>query len=244
VLIGKKVLAVVPARGGSKGIPLKNIQPVLGVPLVTRVGQLVQQIPMIDCSVLSTDHPEIKKIGEKSGLLAPFFRPEELSGDNIGDIPVLVHALNEMEIRNKCVYDIVVLLPPTSPLRRKEHVENTIEKLVYGNYDSVWTVSETDSKFHPFKQLQINDNQLQYFDSEKGKTIVSRQQLDTLFFRNGAAYSMTRNYLMKNKNDQALPLLGQNIGFVLIDDLMVNIDYPWEFKFAEFILENNNKSES
>ena len=123
-------------------------------------------------------------------------------------------------------------------------VTNTIEKLVYGNYDSVWTVSETDSKYHPFKQLQINDKQLHYFDSDQGKTIVSRHQLDPLFYRNGAAYSMTRNYLMKNKNDHALPLLSHNIGFVLIDDLMVNIDYPWEFKFAEFILANNNISES
>ena len=84
------ILAVVPARGGSKGIPLKNLSPFFGIPLVARVGQLVEKIPIIDRAVVSTDHPEIAEVAEKSGLDAPFFRPPDLSGDQIsrGSIPV------------------------------------------------------------------------------------------------------------------------------------------------------------
>lgn len=232
----KKIIAIVPARGGSKGVPLKNIQPVLGVPIVARVGQLIQEISMIDCAVLSTDHPKIKKVGEASGLLAPFFRPPELSGDSIGDWPVLTHALKEMETRDQCIYDIIVLLPPTSPLRRKEHVEQTIRKLVSGNLDSVWTISESDSKFHPLKQLRIVNGQLDYYDS-KGKSIVSRQELDTLYWRNGAAYAMTRHCLLEQKS-----IKGKRSGSVLIDEPMVNIDSHWEFELAEFILKNRQNA--
>ena len=237
MLNNKKIIAIVPARGGSKGVPLKNIQPVLGIPIVARVGHLAKKIPMIDCCVLSTDHPEIKKIGEESGLLAPFFRPAEISGDSIGDLPVLTHALEEMETRNKCTYDIVVLLPPTSPLRQKKHVEDTIKKLVFEGYDSVWTVSESDSKFHPFKQLKIVDGLLDYYDPE-GKNIISRQQLDTLYYRNGAAYAMTRECLLEQKT-----LKGKRLGYVLIEEPLVNIDYRWEFQLADFLLKSRQDSE-
>ena len=82
----KRVLAVCPARGGSKGIPLKNLQPFRGVPLVATVGQLVAKIPEIDRAVVSTDHDEIARVAEDSGLAAPFRRPETLSGDRIGDL--------------------------------------------------------------------------------------------------------------------------------------------------------------
>jgi len=244
VLQGKKVLAVIPARGGSKGVHLKNIQPVQGVPLVARVGHLVKQISMIDLSVLSTDHPEIKKIGEESGLFAPFFRPPELSGDSIGDMPVLNHALDEIENKNNCIYDIIVMLQPTSPLRQKRHVEDTIKKLVYENFDSVWTISTSDSKNHPLKQLKINCNLLNHYKLS-GQKIVSRQQLDTLYHRNGVAYSMTREYLQsyKRTNDksmQALPLQGYRVGFILIDEPVVNIDSRWEFSYAEFLLNQND----
>ena len=238
---GKKIIAIVPARGGSKGVPLKNIQPIRGVPLVAIVGNLVEKISIIDCSVLSTDHPEIKKIGEESGLEAPFFRPDEISGDNIGDIPVLIHSLEEMEKRNECVYDIVVMLPPTSPLRRSEHVIATIEKLVNQGYDAVWTVSESDTKYHPYKQLKAVNGKLHYYDADQGEKIVLRQQLDKLYYRNGVAYAMTRQYLIDHGNDQNLQLLEKKrIGFELIEELMVNIDSKWEFQFAEFILDNAN----
>ncbi len=92
---GQRILVVCPARGGSKGIPLKNLQTFHGVPLVSRVGLLVAEITEIDRAVVSTDHEEIAKVAMESGLDAPFYRPKNLSGDRISDLEVLSHALIE-----------------------------------------------------------------------------------------------------------------------------------------------------
>jgi CMP-N-acetylneuraminic acid synthetase len=226
---GKKILTVVPARGGSKGIRLKNIQSILGIPLVALVGALVQKIPIIDRAVVSTDHPKIAQIAREAGLDVPFFRPPMLSGDRIADWDVLNHALLEMEKIDNTLYDVVVMLQPTSPLRKEKHVINTIEKLVNENWDSVWTVSVTDSKNHPLKQLKINCGQLEFYDKQ-GKTIIARQQLDTLYHRNGAAYAMTRNCIINAKN-----IYGKKTGCVVLEEEMISIDTTWDLKLIEFI---------
>src|SRR5215510_2924652 len=114
---GLSVLAVVPARGGSKGIPLKNLRQVAGRSLVARVGDVIAQVPEIDRAVVWTDHAGIAKAAEEAGVAAPFMRPEALSGDFIGDIDVLTHALQSSEEIDRRRYDIVVMLQPTSPLR-------------------------------------------------------------------------------------------------------------------------------
>ena len=227
---GKKVLAVVPARGGSKGVPLKNIKPVLGVPLVARVGHLVQQIPMIDRAVVSTDHPEIARIAREAGLDIPFMRPLRLSGDRVADWDVLVHALLEVERLDGVTYDIVVMLQPTSPMRKPKHVCEAIKKLLREDWDSVWTVSETDSKCHPLKQLRVTNDQIEYYDA-KGASIVARQQLDTLYHKNGAAYVLTRECLLEQKT-----IKGGKTGALVISDEMISIDTLWDFKLVEFLL--------
>ena len=101
----------------SKGLPLKNIQPVLGVPLVARVGEIISQLPFIDRAVVSTDHPEIARVARDASIDVPFMRPPELSGDRVGDWDVLNHALQTMEDLDHVKYDLVVMLQPTSPLR-------------------------------------------------------------------------------------------------------------------------------
>ena len=94
---GKRILAVVPARGGSKGVPLKNLRKVCGRSLIAWVGDVIQQVACIDRAVVSTDHEGIASEAEKSGIDAPFRRPVELSGDRIGDVDVLQHAFTTME---------------------------------------------------------------------------------------------------------------------------------------------------
>jgi CMP-N-acetylneuraminic acid synthetase len=227
---GKKILAVVPARGGSKSVPLKNIRPVLGVPLVARVGHLVKQIPMIDRAVVSTDHPEIARIACESGLDVPFMRPPELSGDIVADWDVLCHALMEVEKLDGMVYDIVVMLQPTSPMRRSEHVCNAIKKLVEEEWDAVWTVSETDSKNHPLKQLKVVSDRVEFYDA-KGGGIIARQQLDTLYHKNGAAYAMTRECILEQKT-----IKGKKTGALLINEPAISIDTLWDFKLVEFLM--------
>lgn len=226
----QRLLAVVPARGGSKGVPLKNLQPVRGVPLVAMVGAVLEQLPEIDRKVVSTDHEAIAEAAEQAGISADFRRPPELSGDRIGDLAVLAHALNECERLDGVRYDIVLMLQPTSPLRTAAHVRQTWQRLTAEALDSVWTVSQTDSKYHPLKQLMLQDGALGYYDRE-GAGVVARQQLDTLYHRNGAAYAFTRECLLEQKT-----ILGRKAGAVVTEP-MVSIDTHWDFKLVEFYLD-------
>lgn len=227
---GKRILAVVPARGGSKGLPLKNLRPVRGVPLVTLAGQCARAVPEIDRAVVSTDHVGIAEAARLGGLDAPFMRPEHLSGDIIGDIDVLTHALKEMERLDGVTYDIVVMLQPTSPLRRPEHVRQAIRMLVADDLDSVWTLSLTDSKAHPLKQLTVQDGLMDYYD-EAGGAIIARQQLEPIYHRNGVAYAITRDYLLRGKT-----IKGPRTGALVLDGHFVSIDTEWDITLVEFIL--------
>jgi len=228
---GNSILVVVPARGGSKGVKLKNIRTINGVPLVARVGHLVGQLSYVDRAVVSTDHPEVAEIAKKSGLEVPFMRPEPLSGDVVADGHVLHHALLECERIDNRKYDLVVMLQPTSPFRKAEHVTQTVKKLIKGGYDAVWTVSETDSKAHPLKQLVFRDDILDFYDPA-GANIIARQQLTPVYHKNGVAYVMTRDCILNTKN-----IKGERTSFVVIDEFMVNIDTELDFKLAEFILQ-------
>ena len=232
MLQGKRVLAVVPARGGSKGVPLKNIQPLLDVPLLAWVAPVVKNVPLIDRTVVSTDHPEIARIAQQAGLDVPFMRPEELSADRVADWPVLVHALEQVERLDSARYDVVVMLQPTSPLRTAAEVGRAIAMLVDGNWDAVWTVSVTDSKHHPLKQLVVNDGMLGYYDP-KGAAVVARQQLSTLYHRNGVAYALTRECLLEQRS-----IRGMRTGALVSEDHHISIDTRADFKLVEWFMKN------
>ncbi len=226
----RRVLAVVPARGGSKGIPLKNLREVGGRSLVARVGDVIAELPEIDRAVVSTDHEGIAKAAEDSGIAAPFRRPEAISGDQIGDVDVLSHALEATEALDGRRYDIVVMLQPTSPLRTAADVSATIRMLVEGNWDSVWTVSVTDSKAHPLKQLSVSDGALDYYD-RLGAEVLARQQLQPVYHRNGIAYAITRECLMEKRS-----IKGQRAGALVVEGEHVSIDTEWDLALAEFML--------
>jgi len=230
---GLRVLVVVPARGGSKGIPLKNLQPVAGRPLIAWTGELVGELSWIDRAVVSTDHLLIRDAALQAGLEAPFMRPPELSGDRIGDVDVLTHALRATEADDGRHYDIVVMLQPTSPLRRATHVTECVEKLVADNLDSVWTVSPTDLKAHPLKQLVLGPSgELDYFDPG-GAGIIARQQLQPVYHRNGAAYAVTRQCL-----EETGSLMGRRSSAVVIDEPMISIDTEEDIARIEALMEH------
>ena len=226
---GLRVLAVVPARGGSKGLARKNLLPVGGVPLVARVAEVVRDCPSIDRIVVSTDDEEIAAVAVQAGLDAPFRRPGPLSGDRIGDVEVLQHALAGTEADDGHRYDVVVMLQPTSPLRTAHQVEAAITLLVDDGLDAVWTVSQTDGKAHPAKQLQLVDGLLEY-DHVDGGTVVARQQLSPLWHRNGIAYVLRRATL------EAGALLGPRTGGLVVDGPVANIDDAVDLAWAEFLL--------
>lgn len=228
---GKRVLAVVPARGGSKGIKLKNLREVAGRSLVAHAADCAAAVAEIDRRVVSTDHEAIAAAAESAGLAAPFRRPEALSGDRVGDWEVLDHALRLMEEIDACRYDIVVMLQPTSPLRRPEHVRDTIVKLVEGGHDAVWTVSVTDLKYHPLKQLSVTDGRMGYFDP-RGAGIIARQQLTPVYHRNGVAYAMTRDCILTHG-----AIMGPNTGALIVQGAHVSIDTLEDIAAVEAAME-------
>lgn len=234
---GQHVLAVVPARGGSKGIPLKNLRLINGTPLVSLVAPVVAAVTEIDRTVVSTDHDGIAEAAEAAGIPAPFRRPAELSGDRIGNMEVLVHALTTMELRDDVTYDIVVLLQPTSPLRQPEHIAGALRMLLNGNWEAVWTVSETDSKHHPLKQLTLKESgALQFYDPQ-GDQVTARQALTPTYHRNGVAFAIRRESLLERRTIAA----GRTGAFV-IDGPQVNIDTEWEIELAEYLLSRSRSN--
>ncbi len=232
---GRRILVVVPARGGSRGVPLKNLRPVAGVALVARVGHLVRELAWVDRGVVSTDHAEIARTARESGLDAPFYRPEGLCGDRVGDLDVLTHALRATEEDDDTRYDVVVMLQPTSPLRRAEHVTATLDHLLDGRWDSVWTVSPTDLKAHPLKQLTLDEARLSLWDP-MGAQIVARQQLRPTYHRNGAAYAFTRACLLDQQT-----ILGERASAVVLHEPMISIDTLEDFARVEDILRSRGQ---
>jgi CMP-N,N'-diacetyllegionaminic acid synthase len=229
------VLAVIPARGGSKGVLLKNLRKVAGVPIVELAARVANEVDIIDKVVVSTDHEGIAKSAIDGGARAPFRRPKSLSGDRISDVQVLTHAVKEMEKQDKKQYGIIVMLQPTSPLRVKKDVIDSIKMLVKNNFNAVWTVSETDSKSHPLKQLIVKNGSLDYYDKD-GKNIIARQQLEPVYHRNGIAYVITRDCLLNEKS-----IMGNNTGALLCQDETISIDTEFDFILADFFLKKNEK---
>lgn len=229
----KRVLAIVPARGGSKGITLKNIREINGKSLIGYVSDRLKELDWIDFSMVSTDHDAIADESGKYGLTVPFMRPEELSGDRVADIPVLKHALLEIEKLNNTVYDIILMLQPTCPLRKADHITQTVDKLIDENRTAVWTVSETDSKAHPLKQFSLNANgDISYYDVA-GKKIIARQQLEPLYHKNGACYAILRDTIVSHES-----LEGINPAAVIISDFLVNIDTEEDLQYAQWAINN------
>ena len=232
------ILAVIPARGGSKGISLKNLQKLRGKSLVAWAGDAVGKVAEIDHAVVSTDHEGIANAAESAGIGAPFRRPESLAGDRVGDLEVLTHALQAAEKLDGRKYNIVVMLQPTSPFRKPEQVSACIRMLVEGEWDAVWTVSPTDSKSHPLKQLSVSETGALDLCDAAGAQIIARQQLEPVYHRNGIAYAFTRECLLEQKT-----IRGKRTGALVIEELCVNIDTEWDLELAEFLLSRRQTDE-
>jgi CMP-N,N'-diacetyllegionaminic acid synthase len=231
VIRGKRVLAVVPARGGSKGIPLKNLRTVGGRSLIEWVGSVVRDVSEIDRAVVSTDHEGIAEAAERCGIAAPFRRPEDLSGDRVSDFEVLSHALAATEAVDGVTYDIIVMLQPTAPLRTAFHVRETLRVLTDGDWDSVWTLSPTPLPAHPLKQLTVGPDGAMDFHDPAGAAIIARQQLKPVYHRNGLAYAFSRECLVAQRS-----IKGIRSAAWVVEGEHVSIDTEEDIRFTEEIL--------
>jgi CMP-N-acetylneuraminic acid synthetase len=231
VIDGNSVLAVVPARSGSKGIPDKNMACLGGLSLIARAARTLSQISWIDRRVVSTDSPRYADEARDHGLDAPFLRPRDLSSDNAGAFETLLHALRTCEEIDRCTYQLLVVAEPTSPLRETGDIEQTVHSLLEANADAALTVSRIDSKCHPNKAFRLVDGRLQFYTPE-GQTVTSRHQLQPLYARNGLCYCFRRDTLLVKQallTDQTVP--------VITERLVANVDDPVDLLWAEFLLD-------
>ena len=216
--LNKKILAIIPARGGSKGIPKKNLKKIKNISLVGRAIMVAKKIKEIDKIFVSTDSKEIIKEAEKFNILTPFIRPKNISGDKISDYQVIKHALKKIEKKENTIYEIIIMLQPTSPLRNIIEVKEVIKKIAHTKFDAIWTVSEVPLKYHPLKQF-IQKKERMFFFLDQGKNIFYRQKLKKTLIRNGACYAIKRNTLIKFKN-----IHGINLGYIKSKKKHISID--------------------
>lgn len=226
----KTVLAVVPARSGSKGIPHKNLRPLAGQSLIARAAECLGALPWLDARVISTDSPKYAREAEKHGLAAPFLRPPALSTDGASAVDTMLHALQECEAIYAKRFDIVLIIEPTSPFRRPDDIEAAVALLNESGADSVVSVSPLDTKGHPAKVLRIERERVYYYE-DRGAGVVARQALEPLFWRNGLCYALTRRCLVEQK-----AIFTRNTAPLVVPRPVVNIDDPIDFAWAEFLL--------
>jgi CMP-N,N'-diacetyllegionaminic acid synthase len=232
---GRTVLAVVPARGGSKSIPRKNLREVGGVSLVGRVGDLARSLDWLDACVLSTDDPEIAAEGQRHGLDVPFTRPADLAGDLAASHGVWRHALLAAEAHYGKTFDLSILLEPTSPLRQGEDLEATVRALLAGPHKSAVTVSPAPAHFTPQKCLTVSDGRIGFYHPQ-GSQHSTRQTIPAYYFRNGICYALSRDTLMRED-----VIIGDDCAAVIIDRPVVNIDDPLDLELAEFLQERERR---
>ncbi len=228
---GKKVLAVVPARGGSKGIHRKNLKSVGGMSLVARAAQVALALPWLDEAIVSTDDDEILAEAVAHGLEAPFVRPPELSGDGAASVDMWCHAWTMAEAHFQCEFDISLLLEPTSLLRTADDVERTLWALIDGGHRAAATVSPTPAHYTPHKTLTVDDDGAIGFFLDGGAGHALRQSIPQFYHRNGICYAVTREALLNHGE-----ILERDCAAVVIDRPVVNIDEPFEIELAEFML--------
>jgi CMP-N,N'-diacetyllegionaminic acid synthase len=192
-----RVLGLVPARGGSKGIPDKNLLPLAGRCLLEYVASAAAASGVIDRLILSTDSDRIAAEGAGVGLETPFMRPAELARDDTPMLPVIEHAVGWVE-QQGWVPEIVVLLQPTSPLRTPEHIRRAVRQLRESNADSVVTVTELPRHLSPDYVMRIDEGRLVPFLPE-GSRIGRRQDARPAFVRDGTVYAFWRRTLRESQ---------------------------------------------
>jgi CMP-N,N'-diacetyllegionaminic acid synthase len=187
MLDNQHILAIVAARGGSKGLPGKNIRPLLGKPLIAWSIEAGLSTPSIDELVVSTDDEEIAQAARAAGARVPFMRPTELAGDTASSIDVVLHAIDWLAAAGEH-YDVVVLLEPTSPLRESADIEAALELMAGQHAGAVVSVCCAESVHPAFMYRRDADGRLQPF-LERQPTGLRRQEIEPLYFLEGTVYA-------------------------------------------------------
>jgi N-acylneuraminate cytidylyltransferase/CMP-N,N'-diacetyllegionaminic acid synthase len=218
----KKILALIPARGGSKGLPGKNIRTLFGKPLIAWSIEAGLNSKYVDRVVVTTDDQKIASVAKKYGAEIPFMRPKELANDKSSSIDVVLHALDYLK-KQGSEFDYIILLEPTSPLRETEDVDKSIEMLVNNRSGavSIVGVSKVEAA-HPMFDVKINKRGLLEHYMGSFQKYTRRQEIDDLYFFEGTVYiSQVKAFIEKRTfyHEKTLPYIVPRWKSIEIDDI-------------------------
>jgi len=228
------VLCVIGARGGSQGLPGKNIKQLLGKPLIAWSIEAALQTPEIDKVIVSTDSKEIASIAREFGAETPFFRPEFLSGSEIGKFDVWKHALETCEKYYNEKYEIFIDLDCTNPLRDPSDISNIIKQLrgsIIRGVDTVFTICE--ARKNPYFNMveEKNDGSL-FMSKTLGPTVIRRQDAPSVYEHVASIYAMLPEHIKRKDHLLSGHAEGYNIGFQKSFD----VDSEFDFRLVEYLM--------
>ncbi|MBB6454541.1 N-acylneuraminate cytidylyltransferase/CMP-N,N'-diacetyllegionaminic acid synthase [Salirhabdus euzebyi] len=228
------MIAIIPARGGSKGLPRKNIKPLNGKPLIYYTIKAAKESKYIDRIILSTDDQEIADIGEMYGAEVPFLRPPHLATDAAKARDVYLFTLEMLNKDSEIHNEDFMVLQPTSPLRRAIDIDNAAEIFYQNNADSVISVVEAEHPPDWYKKINQHGLLIDFFLSNNNK--LNRQEYERSYIPNGAIFIMKYNVLKEHTTyytDRTYP-------YVMGREFSVDIDNRMDFMLAEILLKSNN----
>lgn len=224
-------VALICVRGGSKGLPGKNVRLLSGVPLLTWAIRIAKNVDRISRVIVSTDSKEIAKVAVDSGAEVPFIRPIALAQDNSSEFLVWRHALDYLQDQKQHV-DGVVSIPATAPLRSTEDVENCLDVFEAGNVDTVITV--TDAHRSPyFNMVTLDDNNYSSLVISPEDTIVRRQDAPEVFDMTTVAYVVSPSFILSNESI----FEGRVKSVYVPPERALDIDTLFDFKIAECLIQ-------
>ncbi len=235
----KEILAIIPARGGSKGLPDKNIRPLAGHPLIAYSIKAALDSPSITRVIVSTDSEKIASMAKHYGAEVPFIRPNEISGDLSTDLEVFKHALDWLKINEEYVPDFIVQLRPTSPIRTVSLIESCIERLITSDCDSLRIVTKA---FHtPYKMWQVSDENAPMTPLLEIADIAEpynqpRQNLPDVYWQIGTLDVIKSSVIIKDHSMSGSKILP----YIIPQELAADIDDLKSFEVAEYILKNKD----
>ena len=222
------IIVIIPARGGSKGLPRKNIRSFNNIPLVVHSINYAKECNLVDTIYVSTDDNEIASISSEYGATI-IERPQELSGDSATTESAINHVLSTLEAKP----EIIILLQPTSPFRPKDSLKIALDKFIQNNFDSLLSISPTH---HFFWSIDENDNINAKYDYLNRPRRQDLKKENIRFVENGSLYIFTYNHFKSMKNR-----LGGKIGYIEFDEKYSHeIDTALDFKFLETLVKNES----
>ncbi|MBC8755134.1 acylneuraminate cytidylyltransferase family protein [Kordia sp. YSTF-M3] len=228
-----KILAIIPARGGSKGVPGKNKKLLLGKPLIQYSIDAALQSKHITEVVVTTDDEEIISIAKSLGANVPFVRPKHLAEDTTPTLPVIQHAISHFEAEGK-LFDAICLLQPTSPFRPKGFLDKALETFIEKQTDALISVLEVPHQYNPHWTFEPNKNGILEIATGEKNIIPRRQELPKAYHRDGSIY-ITKTNIIQNENS----LYGNSLSYIVSDSAYyVNIDTQEDWQKAEELAKN------